>query len=155
MNRSVSQSLSYWSTICRNSWNCYECWIRDSINGNVSHNFKLWKLSNLTYVGTIKRISDQIFLFYYYVSTPSEFRWSCMCNCVMIRRWKILKRVKICKLNLLPGVCRVFEPTAFRIGAARFAAVLTSHTMLPRLIKVTSRKKYFKKKKIRVTFLSQ
>jgi len=48
---------------------------------------------------------------------------------------------------MLPGNCRVFQPTTFRIGAARFAAVLTSHTLLSWLIKVTSRRKYFKKKR--------
>jgi len=43
---------------------------------------------------------------------------------------------------MLTGSCRVFEPTMFQTGASRFAAVLISHTMLPWLIKVTSRRKY-------------
>jgi len=58
-----------------------------------------------------------------------------------------IKKSKDYKLHLLPGSCRVFEPTTFRIGATRFAAVLTSHKMLPWLIKVTSRRKYLNNRK--------
>jgi len=104
-------------------------------------------------MGTIKWISGIIFVLYCYVLTPSAFRWGYMCNSVMLRRRKILKRVYIYiyiyiyiyKLNLLPGSCRGFEKTTFRIVATRFAAVLKRHTMLSWPIKVTSRRKYLKK----------